>query len=120
MVVIMFRLSTTLWFTPARFALGQIVITCYGFNATIVGSPGTDTIVGTPGRDIIVTLGGGDRVQALGMETTLSVMAMVITHSLAAMVMTTFMAALSLALIKEISIMVTEDQTLICASMLRM
>ena len=50
---------------PAPFALGQNVITCYGFNATIVGSPGIDTMVGIPGRDIIVTLVGGDRVQTL-------------------------------------------------------
>jgi hypothetical protein len=113
---------------PAPFALGQNVITCYGFNATIVGLPGIDTLVGIPGRDIIMTLVGGDRVQTLdgdniicggdGYDTFIGGTGN--DTLLGDGIMTAFMAAPSLALTKEISRMVTEDQTLICASMLRM
>ena len=35
-------------------------ITCFGQEATIVGSPQADNIIGTSGDDIIVTLGGND------------------------------------------------------------
>ncbi|MDQ4134319.1 MAG: hypothetical protein M3179_14220 [Actinomycetota bacterium] len=38
--------------------------TCFGFNATILGTEGADTIVGTRGRDVIVALGGEDRITA--------------------------------------------------------
>jgi hypothetical protein len=65
--VVMTTLLTTVWITAtaAPAALAQTAITCYGFNASIVGTPRSDDIIGTPGRDVIVTLGGGDRVYAL-------------------------------------------------------
>lgn len=40
--------------------------TCYGFDATIVGTVGNDDITGTPGRDVILGLGGNDRIAAIG------------------------------------------------------
>ncbi len=38
--------------------------TCYGFNATIVGTAGDDDIAGTAGRDVILGLAGNDRISA--------------------------------------------------------
>ena len=38
--------------------------TCYGFNATLIGTAGDDDLVGTPGRDVILGLGGNDRIAA--------------------------------------------------------
>ncbi len=38
--------------------------TCYGFDATIIGTPGDDDLRGTPGRDVILGLGGNDRIAA--------------------------------------------------------
>ncbi len=38
--------------------------TCYGFDATLVGTPGNDDLVGTRGRDVILGLGGNDRISA--------------------------------------------------------
>jgi Ca2+-binding RTX toxin-like protein len=65
-VISILLLSTTLWLTfTATEALAQF-FTCFGFTATIVGTPESDDIVGTDGRDIIVTLEGRDRVYALG------------------------------------------------------
>ena len=40
--------------------------TCYGFDATLIGSGGNDDLVGTPGRDVILGLGGNDRIAAEG------------------------------------------------------
>ena len=40
--------------------------TCYGFDATLVGTPGNDDLTGTPGRDVILGLGGNDRIAAIG------------------------------------------------------
>jgi Ca2+-binding RTX toxin-like protein len=40
--------------------------TCYGFNATLVGTAGNDDLVGTAGRDVILGLGGNDRISAGG------------------------------------------------------
>lgn len=37
--------------------------TCFGAQATIVGTPGDDDIVGTDGADVIVSGGGDDRVR---------------------------------------------------------
>ncbi|HYZ93642.1 MAG TPA: hypothetical protein VFA34_14815, partial [Actinomycetota bacterium] len=34
--------------------------TCWGFEATIVGTEGADKIEGTSGSDVIVGLGGAD------------------------------------------------------------
>ncbi|HEX2274698.1 MAG TPA: kelch repeat-containing protein [Acidimicrobiales bacterium] len=39
--------------------------TCYGFNATLVGTTGNDDLAGTSGRDVILGLGGNDRIAAL-------------------------------------------------------
>jgi hypothetical protein len=38
--------------------------TCYGFNATIIGTAGNDDIAGTAGRDVIIGLAGNDRIAA--------------------------------------------------------
>lgn len=38
--------------------------TCYGFNATIVGTAGNNDIPGTAGRDVIIGLAGDDRISA--------------------------------------------------------
>ncbi|MDQ4134320.1 MAG: hypothetical protein M3179_14225 [Actinomycetota bacterium] len=38
--------------------------TCFGFNATIIGTEGADNLVGTRGRDVIIGLGGDDRITA--------------------------------------------------------
>jgi hypothetical protein len=40
--------------------------TCYGFNATLIGTGGSEDLVGTPGRDVILGLGGNDRIAADG------------------------------------------------------
>jgi N-acetylneuraminic acid mutarotase len=40
--------------------------TCYGFDATLIGTTGNDDLVGTPGRDVILGLGGNDRIAAGG------------------------------------------------------
>jgi Ca2+-binding RTX toxin-like protein len=40
--------------------------TCYGFNATIVGTAGNDDLAGTGERDVILALGGNDRIAAGG------------------------------------------------------
>ena len=39
--------------------------TCYGFNATIIGTAGNDDIAGTAGRDVILGLAGDDRIAGL-------------------------------------------------------
>ena len=36
---------------------------CFGHEATIVGSSGSDTIHGTPGPDVIVGRAGGDFIE---------------------------------------------------------
>jgi len=38
--------------------------TCYGFNATLVGTAGNDDLAGTAGRDVILGLAGTDRISA--------------------------------------------------------
>ena len=38
--------------------------TCYGFNATLIGTAGNDDLVGTGDRDVILGLGGNDRITA--------------------------------------------------------
>ncbi len=40
--------------------------TCYGFNATVVGTAGNDDLAGTGGRDVILGLGGDDRIAGGG------------------------------------------------------
>ena len=40
--------------------------TCYGFNATIIGTAGDDNIEGTRNREVILGLGGNDRIAAAG------------------------------------------------------
>ncbi len=43
----------------------DLVPTCFGERATIVGTEGSDRINGTQGRDVIVGLGGNDRINGL-------------------------------------------------------
>ena len=40
--------------------------TCYGFNATIIGTAGDDNIEGTRNPEVILGLGGNDRIAAAG------------------------------------------------------
>jgi Ca2+-binding RTX toxin-like protein len=40
--------------------------TCYGFNATIIGTAGDDNIEGTRNPEVILALGGNDRIAAAG------------------------------------------------------
>jgi Ca2+-binding RTX toxin-like protein len=40
--------------------------TCYGFNATIIGTAGNDTLAGTRNPEVILGLGGNDRISAGG------------------------------------------------------
>jgi Ca2+-binding RTX toxin-like protein len=40
--------------------------TCYGFNATIIGTAGNDDLAGTSGPDVILGLGGDDRISGEG------------------------------------------------------
>ncbi len=40
--------------------------TCYGFNATIVGTAGNDNLLGTAGGDVIIGLAGDDRISGGG------------------------------------------------------
>jgi len=40
----------------------DLIATCNGLPATIVGTPGNNTINGTPGNDVIVGLGGNDTI----------------------------------------------------------
>ncbi|MGH8589452.1 MAG: choice-of-anchor D domain-containing protein, partial [Gammaproteobacteria bacterium] len=44
----------------------EITARCFGVQATIVGTDGSDRINGTPGRDIIAALGGNDVINGRG------------------------------------------------------
>jgi hypothetical protein len=44
----------------------QVLPTCRGQAATIVGTSGADTLIGTAGPDVIVGLGGNDTIKGLG------------------------------------------------------
>ena len=50
---------------------GQVVPTCNGLDATIIGTEGRDNLRGTPGDDVIVGLGGPDRIVGLGGDDTI-------------------------------------------------
>lgn len=50
----------------ATSASAQIAPTCFGQEATLVGTEGSERINGTAGRDVIVALGGNDIILGLG------------------------------------------------------
>jgi Ca2+-binding RTX toxin-like protein len=52
--------------TTARGAAQIAAVTCFGADATIVGTERNDALFGTAGSDVIATLGGDDTVVALG------------------------------------------------------
>jgi len=58
-VVLLFLAVTT-----ARGSAQTVAVTCFGAEATIVGTEGDDALVGTAGPDVIATLGGDDSVVA--------------------------------------------------------
>ncbi len=47
-------------------SLSAELVSCGGFVATIVGTPGDDQLYGTPGPDVIVGLGGDDEIDGKG------------------------------------------------------
>ncbi|HJV09355.1 MAG TPA: kelch repeat-containing protein [Acidimicrobiales bacterium] len=53
------------WNTTGSTELYTAAGTCYGFNATMVGTAVNDDLTGTAGRDVILGLGGIDRIAAL-------------------------------------------------------
>jgi Ca2+-binding RTX toxin-like protein len=63
-------LSTMIWLQPTTITQAAsaqtVTANCYGYNATIVGTPTSENIVGTLSDDIIVTLEGSDRVHGRG------------------------------------------------------
>jgi Ca2+-binding RTX toxin-like protein len=44
----------------------QAPASCFGTQATLAGTGGSDVLIGTDGRDVIVALGGNDRIEARG------------------------------------------------------
>ncbi|MDQ2984255.1 MAG: calcium-binding protein [Actinomycetota bacterium] len=52
--------------TQAAGSTGKAGETCFGYAATIVGSPLPDTLNGTPGPDVIVAGAGNDKVFGFG------------------------------------------------------
>jgi Ca2+-binding RTX toxin-like protein len=56
--------ATALTLFAAGAGKGQSGPTCFGREATIVGTDGPDVLTGTPGTDVIVGLGGDDRIDA--------------------------------------------------------
>lgn len=61
LVLIAIFLAISIFYTKSSYAQQT---TCFGQEATIVGTPQADHIIGTSGDDIIVTFGGNDFVDA--------------------------------------------------------
>ena len=58
--------AAALLLTPVASSSSKAAETCFGVNATIVGTPGNDTLNGTIGDDVIVAGAGDDVVYGLG------------------------------------------------------